>query len=370
MPRVLQFPPSDSRNNVNPKREIDAMDYPVITETSAQDYVKALFRLVLNRQSTTDDEVTYWTREMLHGRSAAQLLELFVTCEENQIRLRANAEHPTRYPNGHFYSPVVDVAEVTANQARIFGRGQPLGIDLGIERQLALLGELAGPIGEIPFSDDFHAPYRYYYNNSSYAFGDAVIYWGMIAHFKPARIIEIGSGFTSGLALDAIDHYRLPTICTFIDPYPDLLLKVATPIDRRHTVLAEKVQDVDPVIVEKLERNDILFVDSSHVVKTDSDVHFEIMELLPRLKPGVIVHFHDIFYPFEYPRDWVIDENYSWNELYFLQAFLMFNDSFEVIYFNHQVGKSHADQMLLRLPHETASRIEINPGGGLWLRRV
>jgi hypothetical protein len=108
-----------------------------------------------------------------------------------------------------------------------------------------------------------------------------------------------------------------------------------------------------------------LFIDSSHVAKTASDVNFEIFELLPRLKPSVIVHFHDIFYPFEYPHGWIFDIRRSWNEIYFLRAFLMYNSAFEILFFN--------DYFACKFPHLTEhgpSHFRQNPGGGLWLRKL
>ncbi len=106
------------------------------------------------------------------------------------------------------------------------------------------------------------------------------------------------------------------------------------------------------------------------IVKTGSDVHFELTELLPRLRSGVIVHFHDFFHPFEYPRSWIIDQNHSWNEIYFVQAFLMFNQSFEVMYFNDFFAKRCYDNVKRLFPKDISSRIRLNPGGGLWLRRI
>ncbi len=336
----------------------------------AEEYVRGLFEYFLERRSTTAEEVDYWTNEIVAGRSEADVLRLFALSKENTARKKARQVDATRYPIGHFYSPVVNVEEVQSQDARIFGRHPPKCIDLDAAGQIALLETLSRHFAAMPFSDRARPPLRYYYDNTSYGFGDACIYWSMIGHLRPTRIIEVGSGFTSALALDAIEHFGLSTRCTFIDPNPELLLKVAAPIQARHSVVAELVQNTDPALVEQLGPDDLLFIDSSHVVKTGSDVHFEVLELLPRLKPGVMVHFHDTFYPFEYPRPWVIEDNYSWNELYFLQSFLMYNAAFKVVYFNDFVGREHADRIRALLPRETASRILLNPGGGLWLQRV
>ena len=126
---------------------------------------------------------------------------------------------------------------------------------------------------------------------------------------------------------------------------------------------------IDFTIVKKLSGNDILFVDSSHVSKTGSDLNFILFDLLPVLQPGVIIHFHDMFNNFEYPKGWVLEKNHSWNELYAVQAFLSFNDKFQIEYFNDYVAKEHPSE-LRKLSPLIASRIFRNPGGGLWVRRT
>lgn len=336
--------------------------------SAAEDYVRDLFRYVLDREAASDAEVDNWVNELLTGRSAPDVFNRFAHCEENNLRWANRLDEKPRHPNGHFYSPVVNISEVTGDKERIFGPKTPAGVDLNEQSQVKTFSILSQYFAEMPFSDGPDGRHRYHYNNTSYAFGDACIYWGMLGHLRPNRIIEIGSGFTSALALDAIDHFELQTRCTFIDPNPQLLLTTAAPIGPQHEVIAERVQTVDPTIIEQLEANDLLFIDSSHVVKTGSDVHFELTEMLSRLRPGAMVHFHDIFYPFEYPHKWVVEENYSWNELYYLHAFLMYNSSFEIIYFNDYFKKTHSEIIQL-LPQTISSRILLNAGGGLWLRR-
>ena len=113
-----------------------------------------------------------------------------------------------------------------------------------------------------------------------------------------------------------------------------------------------------------LERNDVLFIDSTHIVKTGSDVLHEMFEILPRLRAGVVVHFHDIFYPFEYPREWVVERNYAWNELYLIRAFLTGNTDWEILFFNDYFAQVESGRVTRSAPEPLA-----NPGGGLWLRR-
>ncbi len=232
-----------------------------------------------------------------------------------------------------------------------------------------MLTALALHFDSIPFSDDKTSGLRYHYTNPSYNFGDALIYWSMLHTLRPRRIVEVGSGFSSALALDAIDLAGLPTECSFIDPYPDVAEAATAPLGRAHRIIPSRLQDVDLGLFGTLATNDILFIDSSHVAKTGSDVCFYLKEVLPVLNPGVIVHFHDIFYPFEYPAAWAITHNHSWNELYMIEAFLMFNSGYVVEFFNDFVAKTMAERIRALAPRH-AERFLINPGGGLWLRRV
>ena len=131
--------------------------------------------------------------------------------------------------------------------------------------------------------------------------------------------------------LDSAEHARLPTLnLTCIEPYPERLPSLMRPGDTKHVnVIDRPVQDVPEEIVDSLQDNDILFIDSTHVMKTGSDVHYEFFHLLPRLKPGVVVHFHDCGFPFEYPDEWIFELNYSWNEVYALRAFSCLTKTFE-----------------------------------------
>jgi hypothetical protein len=152
---------------------------------------------------------------------------------------------------------------------------------------------------------------------------------------------------------------------SFIEPYPDRLRGLLTE-EERGTVhlLQAKVQDVPVSTFEALEDGDLLFIDSTHIVKSGSDVCFELFEVLPRLRRGVTVHFHDIFFPFEYPPDWALDQNRSWNEAHALRAFLIGNDDFEVVFFN--------DFFRRRFPQEASDPALVfgrNSGGSLWLRK-
>jgi hypothetical protein len=167
--------------------------------------------------------------------------------------------------------------------------------------------------------------------------------------------------------LDTNEHF-LGGRCrlTFIEPYPDhRLLELTTAADHsRFVLIRSKVQTLDPAVFERLESGDMLFIDSSHVAKAGSDVNFLVFEVLPRLAPGVLVHFHDIWYPFEYPREW-LDEGRAWNESYLIRAFLMFNPAFNIVLHNAYLTLFHQDYLAGAMPLYLKDK-----GGSLWLRRV
>ncbi len=272
-------------------------------------------------------------------------------------------------PPGHFYSPIVDKADMLRRADQLFAppaRTLP-GIDLNESGQLALLGEFEQFYTDIPFSRTKQPGFRYYYGNIFYGESDGIFLHSMIRKFQPKRIIEIGSGFSSACMLDTLDFLgRTDVSVTFIEPYPERLKANMQPVDfKRCTIIESGVQDVDATVFSTLQANDILFVDSTHVSKTGSDVNRVIFEILPSLPSGVLIHFHDIFYPFEYPRDWVLNsKGFGWNEAYILRAFLSHNPDFEIIAFNTFLQTFHAARFAANMP----ACLE-NTGGSIWLRR-
>lgn len=267
-------------------------------------------------------------------------------------------------PAGHFYSPVPRREEAAAALDRIDRSTLPAGITIDDVQMVRLWRALVPIMQTIPFGDvKGDGGFRYHFVNDMYSYGDASVYYAITSHFAPKRIIEIGSGYSSALALDMRELFSRDTDLTFIEPYPRTLNELLSNDDRECvTVLEKKVQDVPLSLFETLQENDILFIDSSHVAKTGSDVCFEIFEILPRLNPGVIIHFHDCFWPFEYPRAWAVDQNRAWNELYFLRAFLMYNPAFCILFFNHYFALRHPNRI-------AGTLVSKNPGGGLWLRK-
>lgn len=269
---------------------------------------------------------------------------------------------------GHFYSPYPDAAFVERHKARIFDRQATSvpGIELRVADQLALLETLAATRGEMPFKDDRSAGLRYYFRNPEYSYADALVLYSMLRHVRPRRVIEIGSGFSSAVMLDTNDLFLAGRIAlTFIEPYPRRLFSLLRDADRKHCeIIVDAVQNVPLERFAALEAGDLLFVDSSHVAKTGSDVVHLFGEVLPRLAKGVLVHFHDIFWPFEYPEEW-IREGRAWNEAYVLRAFLQFNPTFRIVLFNSYLGLHHREAVERHLPLFLQ-----NTGGSLWLEKT
>lgn len=284
---------------------------------------------------------------------------------KKDLDLYANVQ----YAPGHYYSPVVSKEEIKAQENELFAAPpkQIEGIDLKEQEQLELLNELGKLYPSIPFQAEKQNGYRYYYDNWKYSYSDAIFLHLLMRHFKPKRIIEVGSGFSSTVMLDTNEHFlNNSTELTFIEPYPEHFYSVITPDDkRRNTIIPKRLQNVDSSLFEQLNLNDILFVDSTHVSKTGSDVNKIIFEVLPLLKKGVIIHFHDIFYPFEYPKDWVLGwAGFGWNEAYILRAFLMDNNNYSILMFNTFLEHFHEDWFKENMPLCLK-----NTGGSLWLRK-
>jgi predicted O-methyltransferase YrrM len=271
-------------------------------------------------------------------------------------------------PPGHYHSPIACWEEVEADALAVFGR-HPLevpGVELRLDEQLALLEELAKYSEELCFPKMPTPGHRYFYENGGYSYGDAIFLYAMLRHLRPRRLVEVGSGYSSAATLDTNERFLdFEVRCTFVDPSPGLLRSLLKPGDLdRVEVVEARVQDVDPALFAQLDWNDVVFVDSSHVSKTGSDVNFLVFEVLPRLRPGVVVHFHDVFAGFEYPREWV-SQGRSWNEAYLLRAFLQYNRCFRVLLHNNLLWQLRPEVVEGSFP-----LVAENPGASLWIERV
>lgn len=238
--------------------------------------------------------------------------------------------------------------------------------NLTVSKQLDLIKKFAKYYSEFEWPKDQSDNFRFYLSNDMYSYGDSLMLYSIMRHYKPKRIIEAGSGFTSALMLDINDRFFNSNISfSFIDPNPERLFSLLNKDDQDNTIIIKgKLQFQDIEIFENLNRNDILFVDSSHVSKIGSDVNHYLFNIFPKLKSGVIIHIHDISWPFEYPKD-VINSGKSWNEAYAIRAFLQYNNSFEILLYNSYLGYAHNEILTKEMPLFTK-----NHGGSLWLRKI
>ncbi len=266
----------------------------------------------------------------------------------------------------HFYSPIPNLTELS--EADWQNPYDLLGIDMNGEYQLRLLEDdfprfrtEYEQLARVP-SDD---PLAFYLDNGMISGTDALVLYCMIRQFQPRKVIEVGSGFSSRLTLQALRRNGFGKLVC-IEPFPtnpgqhDLFRQPVPGLE----LIAQPVQEVEIAVFESLQAGDVLFIDSSHVARIGGDVPFLYLRVLPRLAPGVIVHVHDVFLPFEFRRDWVVDNLRFWNEQYVLHAFLLHNTEWEVLFANTWMNEHHPDAM-----HRTFPTSPWWGGGSFWMRR-
>ncbi len=289
------------------------------------------------------------------------LSPLLEKCHNESWRWRAGS---LWVPPGHYYSPLFDRKNLVEEAARLA---------LEVPRQLAhialeetrLLSNLVSmdladrPVG---FPRKPEPGWRYHADNGSYPDNDAACLVGMARQRRPKRIIEVGCGFSSALLFDLNDReWNHSVELAFVDPDPVRMLALLREGDKKDLKLyPSRLQDTDPQLFQSLEAGDFLIIDSTHVAKTGSDVNYLYFEILPRLAPGVLVHMHDIFWPFEYPVSW-LEEGRSWNETYFLRAFLMHNEAWSIEMCNSWLMRFYSDALKEAMPGISFE------GASLWL---
>lgn len=263
---------------------------------------------------------------------SAFLLKLIRRAGVNRMPLCKNALFKVGvFPiSDHYYEPQFDNRK---NQIDFSQERNLPGIDWRVSDQLKMLKTLtfSGELTGILQGKTKENPLEFHLDNGSFESGDAECWYQIIRANKPKRIIEIGSGNSTLMAIKAIKknqseqlNYTCEHIC--IEPYEMPWLE-----QMDITIIREKVEEIDLSFFSQLKENDILFIDSSHVIRPQGDVLFEYLELLPSLNKGVIVHIHDIFSPRNYPKSWLQDDIRFWNEQYLVEAFLSNNDSWEII---------------------------------------
>ena len=259
----------------------------------------------------------------------------------------------------HYYEPIPDFRTVKREQ--VDRRRHPIGIEFRWEEQLKLLRQLTCEYGK-----ELRNVSRDSFNFDNHYFGgiDAALYYSLIRHLAPKRVIEIGSGQSTRIANLAFARNQAedkPGRLTCIEPNPERLVGQELEIE----LLQQKVEEIPRDYFACLEANDILFIDSTHTVKFGSDVCYEFLEILPTLKPGVWVHVHDIFFPNDYPAEWILERRLALNEQYLLEAFLSFSNAYSVELANHWLSLDYPDALTALCPEASA----MTTASSFWMRR-
>lgn len=233
----------------------------------------------------------------------------------------------------HYYEPVPDFRSLSPRQ--LTKKRIPVGVEFDIEGQARRVEDLGRRFRDEIRALDRPGPEGFPFRNDYFAGMDAALYYALIRDLKPARVLEIGAGYSTQIAAKAIAanaHEGRVAALSVIEPYPQPRLTAGA---IKMQLIVKPVEEVELSTFSELQANDILFIDSSHALRCGGDVFFEILEILPRVNPGVWIHVHDIFFPLDYPPEWVLEQRLSFNEQYFLEAFLMFNERFVPRVANH-----------------------------------
>jgi predicted O-methyltransferase YrrM len=264
--------------------------------------------------------------------------------------VRVGLTRPPWVSPGHYYSPISSAEDV--DRALSWPADAP-GVDLRVDEQISLMRDLdLSPPGGPRWSAKE--------SNNMYGVADSTIYAAMLRKLRPQSVIEVGSGYSTAVLLDvaAADDFAIDVTC--IEPYPKRLESLLIAADDV-TVLREPVQEVPVSYFESLRAGDVLFIDSTHVAKAGSDVCWLLLRVLPTLKPGVLVHVHDVFWPFTYPESW-LREGRDWNESYLLNALLIDTTRWEIALFSSWLWRNRPDIVPPDLRNEQP--------GSIWVRRT
>lgn len=318
---------------------------------SLKDLIEKLGNEFTNDPETMDQGASLIARLLPHYLLSSNYSNYFSFWEQRGIHITPN----------HFYQPIPDTRML--KETLWTQLSELSGVDMNIDEQAELLLKVFPQFK--PEYDRFplaptNVPYQFYLNNGCYDGLDALVLYCMVRHFKPRKIIEIGSGFSTRVSAQA-SLVNGNTELTAIEPYPsEVLIKGFPGLSKLHK---EKIENIDISIFNELQEDDILFVDTSHVVKCGGDVNQIYLEIIPRLKKGVIVHIHDIFFPREYPKEWIFEMQRFWTEQYMLQAFLAFNSEFEVLFSNSFIPYKYFKEVQTIFPNSPCG------GSSFWMRR-
>lgn len=202
---------------------------------------------------------------------------------------------------------------------------------------------------------------QFFLDNGWFGSIDAEMLYSLMRSLNPAHVIEVGSGFSTRVMRQAIKEGRLQSRIISIDPHPNTSVQ---PYSDEY--IKSPVEDVEQSrIIDVLQANDVLFIDSSHAVTTGGDIPYLFLEILPRLKPGVLIHIHDIFLPLDYPVQWVIDK-WGWTEQYLVHAFLCYNNAFEILWPARYMWEFHRERVTSVIPLKAVDAVP----SSLWLRKL
>lgn len=242
----------------------------------------------------------------------------------------------------HYYQPIIKENMLPKNYQQI---EYPLiGIDLVVQSQLALLHKFHYNSELEAISLNETQDYQPYYRNRYFGIGDGEILYSIVRHYKPNRIIEIGSGYSTRFILRAAEKNKSESgasteiIC--VEPFENKWLE-----ELGVTVIRKRVEQIELSFFKKLSENDILFIDSSHVIRTHGDVVFEYLSIIPSLPKGVIVHAHDIFLPKGYPLSEITECKFFWNEQYLLQALLSYPSRYKTLLSLNYLSNHHRSDL-------------------------
>jgi len=284
--------------------------------------------------------------------------------DENRIKIfeigEKNNIHVTPV---HFYQPIPDTRKISPE---LFNNlSHYAEIDFREKEQLStlkLLSKYSNEIKDVPVKPTSDKR-QYYFENDFFGPLDGTIYYSMIREFSPKKIIEVGSGFSTMIASQAASKNKTTSI-TSIEPYPNEILKSGLP--NLSELIPDVVQNVSINKFKELNKNDFLFIDSSHISSIGSDVNYLFLHVIPELNPGVIIHVHDFFFPYEYPKEF-IDRKLFWNELYLVWAFLIGNNNYEIILSNYYLMRNYNDIINDLFPFMKNLR---GGSGSLWIRKT
>ena len=282
-----------------------------------------------------------------------------------EYKLYKAAKENCSVPPGHYYSPDVNIKEVKQQEKAVWNNKEKVNdVDLNTQGQIDLIKEFEKYYSELPFTDEPQSGFRYHFKNTYYSYTDAITLYSFLRHYQPKNIIEVGSGFSSALMLDTKDKFKLDCNLTFIEPFPVRLRSLLTEEDKNsYKIIESGVQDVAVEEFKKLGKGDILFIDSTRISKTGSDVNYILFEVFPALQSGVLIHIHDVFSSFEYPKSWVY-QGMSLNEDYILRAFLMNNNAYQIKMFPHYLHTHYPDA------YKNMPLFYKNHGGNIWIEKI